>query len=75
MDQGKKFYKIRYYLKKNYSTVNKDKKIFEDCKMGRISLKECKKQMMKNNDVPRTEEVSDEIFRQWLNWIGYEVWK
>ena len=73
MDQEKRFYKIRLYLKKNDSTVSKDKAIFESCKMGRMSLKECKKQFMKNNDVPRAEKVSDETFRLWLNWIGYEV--
>ena len=75
MDQEKEINVIRKWLKCNDTTASNDKKIFEDCKMGRMSLNRCKMQMMKNNDFPaRSDEiVSDESFRVWLNSIGYEV--
>lgn len=75
MDQEKEINVIRKWLKNNDATASRDKTIFEDCKMGRMSLSQCKKQMMKNNDFPaRSDEiVSDESFRVWLNSIGYEV--
>ena len=75
MDHEKEINVIRKWLKHEYSIVARDKTLFEDCKMGRMSLNQCKKQMMKNNDFPAKSDeiVSDESFRVWLNSIGYEV--
>ena len=75
MDQEKEINVIRKWLKAEYSIATRDKTLFEDCKMGRMSLGQCKKQMMKNNDFPAKSDeiVSDESFRVWLNSIGYEV--
>ena len=75
MDQEKEINVIRKWLKAEYSIATRDKTLFEDCKMGRMSLGQCKKQMMKNNSFPSASEqiVSDESFRVWLNSIGYEV--
>ena len=75
MDHEKEINIIRRWLRNEYVAIAKDKTLFEDCKMGRMSLGQCKKQMMKNNDFPARsyEIVSDESFRVWLNSIGYEV--
>ena len=75
MDHEKEINIIRRWLRNEYVAIAKEKTLFEDCKMGRMSLNRCKMQMMKNNDFPARSEdiVSDESFRVWLNSIGYEV--
>ena len=75
MDHEKEINILRRWLRNEYVAIAKDKTLFEDCKMGRISLNKCKREMMKNNSFPSVSEqiVSDEAFRIWLNSIGYEV--
>ena len=66
---------IQRWLRSEEHTASYDKKIFEQCQIGQISLKECKKLFIKNNRMPQLMEqtMTDEYFTGWLKSIGYEV--
>ena len=66
---------IQNYLKKGWSAASNDKKIFEECFLGKMSLKECKKQFLENNDFPNKNDdaLADETFKGWLKMLGYRV--
>lgn len=66
---------IQKRLKVGWSAALRDKEIFEDLQLKKITIKECKNQFIKNNDFPEntSETMTDEYFRGWLQGLGYRV--
>ena len=75
MAEEKDFTMIQRWLKGNNTAIGNDKKIFEDCQLGKISLQECKRTFLKNNEFPNLMEttMSDAYFADWLRSIGSVV--
>ena len=66
---------ITRWLRSEEHSVSNDKKLFEKCLIGEISLQETKRRFIKNNRMPRLmeETMTDEYFTGWLKSIGYEI--
>jgi len=66
---------IQEYLKKGWTAASNDKTLFEDCHLGKMSLKECKRLFLENNSFPDRfyDILTDEMFRGWLKTLGYRV--